>query len=642
MATKSINTRIKNRVDTLSAWLGEGVELLSGEIAVVRVPTGDSYVNPVTGVEEPVTELLMKVGDGSNSFDQLPWLSAKASDVYNWAKLDDPGKVSVKYNDGTSSSPSWKTYTLTDFITYVVSVIKSTTADISSINTALSGKASSSHTHGNINNAGTITSTAVTSATGVLVYDSSNKIQRATAASARSIIGAAASGHNHNTNYVKHDAAQSLTDTAKTQARTNIGAASAADLSKLTADLGELTTSVARGVNFRGEVTSAPSGATYTLKGESTPTDAIVGDMLICGEKEYIYTAASTWKELGDLGRVTTLENAHKGVTAGTYTKVTVGANGHVTSGSNPDTLAGYGISDAYTKSDVYTKAETNSLLAGKSDSGHSHTITAGVSNATGAEVTLTGTNGTNGVTYSATHKNSGVTAGTYKSVTVDAKGHVTAGTNPTTLAGYGITDAYTKDEVYKKADVYTQAQTNSKLAEKAGSSHTHGSITNDGKLGTASRVVITDGNKKIGVSSITTTKLGYLTDVTSNIQAQLNAKGTSNLTIGTTATTAAAGNHSHAAHEARTSAIEGDYVRYDSSDNKLYIGTDGELEIIFDCGGAAGHTAAAASYSMRMTTPAVSSGSDGVLEVPNGNAGDLTGVEINGETVDPSNYTVQ
>lgn len=35
----------------------------------------------------------------------------------------------------------------------------------------------------------------------------------------------------------------------------------------------------------------------------------------------------------------------------------------------------------------------------------------------------------------------SGVTAATYKSVTVDAKGRVTAGTNPTTLAGYGITD---------------------------------------------------------------------------------------------------------------------------------------------------------------------------------------------------------
>ena len=40
------------------------------------------------------------------------------------------------------------------------------------------------------------------------------------------------------------------------------------------------------------------------------------------------------------------------------------------------------------------------------------------------------------------THPNSGVPAGTYKSVTVNAAGHVTAGTNPTTLSGYGITDA--------------------------------------------------------------------------------------------------------------------------------------------------------------------------------------------------------
>ena len=37
-------------------------------------------------------------------------------------------------------------------------------------------------------------------------------------------------------------------------------------------------------------------------------------------------------------------------------------------------------------------------------------------------------------------------TAGTYRSVTVNAKGLVTSGTNPTTLAGYGITDAQALD----------------------------------------------------------------------------------------------------------------------------------------------------------------------------------------------------
>lgn len=40
------------------------------------------------------------------------------------------------------------------------------------------------------------------------------------------------------------------------------------------------------------------------------------------------------------------------------------------------------------------------------------------------------------------------VTAGTYKSLTVDAYGRAIAGTNPTTLSGFGITDAYTTMQV--------------------------------------------------------------------------------------------------------------------------------------------------------------------------------------------------
>jgi hypothetical protein len=42
----------------------------------------------------------------------------------------------------------------------------------------------------------------------------------------------------------------------------------------------------------------------------------------------------------------------------------------------------------------------------------------------------------------------SGVTPGTYQSVTFDAYGRATAGTNPTTIAGYNITNAYTKTEI--------------------------------------------------------------------------------------------------------------------------------------------------------------------------------------------------
>lgn len=44
--------------------------------------------------------------------------------------------------------------------------------------------------------------------------------------------------------------------------------------------------------------------------------------------------------------------------------------------------------------------------------------------------------------TRTISHASSGVSAGTYKSVTVNSTGHVTGGTNPTTLSGYGIKDA--------------------------------------------------------------------------------------------------------------------------------------------------------------------------------------------------------
>ena len=44
----------------------------------------------------------------------------------------------------------------------------------------------------------------------------------------------------------------------------------------------------------------------------------------------------------------------------------------------------------------------------------------------------------------------------------------------------------------------------------------------------TASRALVSNSSGKIAVSSITSTKLGYLTDVTSNIQAQLNGKAPS------------------------------------------------------------------------------------------------------------------
>lgn len=73
-----------------------------------------------------------------------------------------------------------------------------------------------------------------------------------------------------------------------------------------------------------------------------------------------------------------------------------------------------------------------------------------------GATKVTTDSNGAVIITSSDTdtkysHPNSGVSAGTYKSVTVNAQGHITAGSNPTTLAGFGISDAYTKSQTDSK-----------------------------------------------------------------------------------------------------------------------------------------------------------------------------------------------
>lgn len=56
----------------------------------------------------------------------------------------------------------------------------------------------------------------------------------------------------------------------------------------------------------------------------------------------------------------------------------------------------------------------------------------------TDAPITL----GTTALVFEIAAGPSGVSAGTYRSVTIDRRGRVTGGSNPSTLAGYGITDA--------------------------------------------------------------------------------------------------------------------------------------------------------------------------------------------------------
>lgn len=90
-----LNTRIQLKYDTLINWNASNLVLNKGEIAIAVIETA----NPAQAHLQPV---MFKVGDGFKTFSQLDWASAKAADVYEWAKksgitVTDPGSTSGKF-----------------------------------------------------------------------------------------------------------------------------------------------------------------------------------------------------------------------------------------------------------------------------------------------------------------------------------------------------------------------------------------------------------------------------------------------------------------------------------------------------------------------------------------------------------------
>ena len=101
MAEKKLTTRLKLKYDTLENWnkvdaadKGGNLVLLAGEVAICSIPVTDPQGKVMQEVP-PAT--LIKVGDGTSKFKDLPWLSAKAADVYPWAKA--ASKPSYDYSE---------------------------------------------------------------------------------------------------------------------------------------------------------------------------------------------------------------------------------------------------------------------------------------------------------------------------------------------------------------------------------------------------------------------------------------------------------------------------------------------------------------------------------------------------------------
>lgn len=182
-------------------------------------------------------------------------------------------------------------------------------------------------------------------------------------------------------------------------------------------------------------------------------------------------------------------------------------------------------------------------------------------------------------------------------------------------------------------------------------SSHAHGNITNDGKLGTASCAVTTNANKQIQAESLATTAptasgtaTAFITSVSQAANGKISASKSSLPTaststagiiqIGTGATNAAAGNHNHsgvyepafttlAISKGGTGATTAAAAR-----NALGLGnTTGAVPVAN--GGTGATTAAAARTNLGLGTAAVRA----VGEIPIGSASGTTFATIWVET---------
>lgn len=82
MAEKILNTRILLKYDSYENWMKSDLVLKAGELAIAHITTGDTQ--EVNSVLAP--QILLKVGDGTSKYSALPFVSARAADVYGWAK----------------------------------------------------------------------------------------------------------------------------------------------------------------------------------------------------------------------------------------------------------------------------------------------------------------------------------------------------------------------------------------------------------------------------------------------------------------------------------------------------------------------------------------------------------------------------
>ena len=270
-------------------------------------------------------------------------------------------------------------------------------------------------------------------------------------------------------------------------------------------------------LNSSEVITTATAGKLLKLDANSKLPADITGNAAtatqLASSRNIALTGAlsgsSSFDGSANISITTTL--ADSGVSAGTYNKLTVNSKGIITAGSSlaasdipmldwskissgkPTTLSGYGISDALNSSEVMTTATAGKLLKLDVNSKLPADITGNAATAgqlaSARSIALTGAlsgsssfDGSANISISTTLADSGVSAGAYSKLTVNSKGLVTAGSSlaasdipaldwskissgkPTTLSGYGISDAQPLNTMLTKLAAVTSISTNQML----------------------------------------------------------------------------------------------------------------------------------------------------------------------------------
>ena len=353
MAEKILNTRIQLKYDTYENWLAADPVLKSGEVAIATIPS-----NPTDGTSDPegvkvknAPSILVKVGDGTNTYKNLKFISGLAADVYEWAKA--------------STKPTYSASEISGLSDYISGEIQDTDTQYKLVKVGdYNYKLQSKSLNGEW---------ADVEGSNIVIpqYDD------AWITEAHTTMNAAISANTTAINEIKADAAivtfKGVEDAlAKKQDNLVFNTAYNKDTNKV-ATMSDITTATAGltgAMHFKGVVTSDPTSAEF----DKSSYEA--GDVVLFGNKEYVFNE-NTFVELGD---------------EGSYVLKTTTVNGHALSGDITISKGDVGLGEVDNKSEATIKSDfTGSIaendqgfvkggdvfteLAKKSDTGHKHTM---------------------------------------------------------------------------------------------------------------------------------------------------------------------------------------------------------------------------------------------------------------------------